>query len=922
MPFSFQQHTANGSTSVFSAAQIDGYLSLSHLYVYVNDVLKTAGTHYTLQSSPSLQITFQPAHIPANGQTVRIQRLTPTTVAGREVDFEDGSVLTASDLDRSALQLLFIAQESEDLGSGALGKSFDRLGWNAEGLPINSSTMGTAPASLATKGYVDTLALYGGTPTAPQAWAFSGDGVQDTFTLSPVANATDPNAFIVEVGGSILRPTTDYTIPSTSQIVFTAGAIPALGTNNIKVRNLGVSRSLNDSVSTAMIQDDAVTSAKLSNALVAKINETVTAADFGAVGDGVADDTAALSAAFQYAVPLKLPVILRGTYRVTGSVLPYVNLADGELHVICDGNVTINVDPASTAFFYVFIIQTTNVNNVSFTGGSLQIDCGQKAAYGMYLRHLSATQGGTVNIDCPVTILNVKQNSNNQNAAGIAVYGDYYRIDINDATVIGVERFDVGVCRGIEVGLGVGEVTIRRPYIKNVLHSPTDLKDADGIAVAGKPGPDVFNDWRAGRVVIEGATFVDCQGRSMKSQCSDTVVLAPRVYRKDVVTIASGHDFDFQFGGGIVRDAYLEYRLNGSTSPLGASYSPVVFQNRVQDRVLNASCINTTIVSDVAFDRFCSLVYSPTALSSTTVIDGLHIQPTAAISTAVITRSIAEFGNAESHVVAMPGVATITVRNVFGPIDAKGVGYTGYSGGAIASKLVAEATNIRNTLAPGAFSYAIGPISGTTIATLDSFVMRDNHNIRNVFFSYSGAMTEFDFSKLEVGNVFTIDLAGVGTILNAPPWQTGTGTRAFVEVLAIGGGNSGLTKIIRVTSFGNASGSTPRVFISTDNATTWRFVGACPPVTKTADFTVGASEDVLINNKSGSACVVTLPDASVWLGRRIRIKNTQAQQVNSASSNVVPLAGGAAGTAILANVSGRWADLVSDGTNWVIMGAN
>lgn len=91
------------------------------------------------------------------------------------------------------------------------------------------------------------------------------------------------------------------------------------------------------------------------------------------------------------------------------------------------------------------------------------------------------------------------------------------------------------------------------------------------------------------------------------------------------------------------------------------------------------------------------------------------------------------------------------------------------------------------------------------------------------------------------------------------------------------------------------------------------------PVTKTADFTVAATENMLINNKTGSACVVTLPAAASWTGRRITIKTTQAQAVNSASSNVVPRAGGAAGTAIVTGTAGNWAELVSDGTNWVIM---
>jgi hypothetical protein len=91
------------------------------------------------------------------------------------------------------------------------------------------------------------------------------------------------------------------------------------------------------------------------------------------------------------------------------------------------------------------------------------------------------------------------------------------------------------------------------------------------------------------------------------------------------------------------------------------------------------------------------------------------------------------------------------------------------------------------------------------------------------------------------------------------------------------------------------------------------------PVTKTADFTLADGEDYLINNKAGSACVVTLPAASSYTGRVVTIKTIQAQAVNSASSNVIPRAGGAAGTAILTGTAGNWATIVSNGTNWEIM---
>jgi hypothetical protein len=93
------------------------------------------------------------------------------------------------------------------------------------------------------------------------------------------------------------------------------------------------------------------------------------------------------------------------------------------------------------------------------------------------------------------------------------------------------------------------------------------------------------------------------------------------------------------------------------------------------------------------------------------------------------------------------------------------------------------------------------------------------------------------------------------------------------------------------------------------------------PVTKTADFTVAAGETWIINNKSGSTCTVTLPAASALPGRTITFQNYQNQTLVSASNNVVPRAGGAAGTSILDAVAGNWATLVSNGTNWVIMQA-
>jgi hypothetical protein len=94
------------------------------------------------------------------------------------------------------------------------------------------------------------------------------------------------------------------------------------------------------------------------------------------------------------------------------------------------------------------------------------------------------------------------------------------------------------------------------------------------------------------------------------------------------------------------------------------------------------------------------------------------------------------------------------------------------------------------------------------------------------------------------------------------------------------------------------------------------------PATETgASRTVLSTDNCIIANRAGTV-TLTLPDALAYSGRTIRIVTIQAQAVVSDSSNVVPLAGGSAGTAILAATAGKWADLWSDSSNWIITASN
>jgi hypothetical protein len=75
---------------------------------------------------------------------------------------------------------------------------------------------------------------------------------------------------------------------------------------------------------------------------------------------------------------------------------------------------------------------------------------------------------------------------------------------------------------------------------------------------------------------------------------------------------------------------------------------------------------------------------------------------------------------------------------------------------------------------------------------------------------------------------------------------------------------------------------------------------------------------------TGTGLTTTINLTTATNGRQYMIKNLSNATVISSASNVIPLAGGSAGTAILSagNVTPQWVTLVADGTNWHVMQSN
>jgi hypothetical protein len=173
--------------------------------------------------------------------------------------------------------------------------------------------------------------------------------------------------------------------------------------------------------------------------------------------------------------------------------------------------------------------------------------------------------------------------------------------------------------------------------------------------------------------------------------------------------------------------------------------------------------------------------------------------------------------------------------------------------------------------------------------------------------SFSGGTTGLTPNTATTG---AVTLAGTLDVDNG-----GTGQTTYTNGQLLIGNTTGntLTKATLTAGTGIAiTNGTGSISVATNGTVT-----TTAPVTKTADFSVASTDTWLINNKTGSTCTVTLPSPSTNTGRVLYFINYQNQLLVSASSNVVSRAGGAAGTAILDNVAGNWATIVSDGASWV-----
>lgn len=148
-----------------------------------------------------------------------------------------------------------------------------------------------------------------GTAGTISVQTFSGDGVETEFALA-AAPASENNTQVYI--GPAYQQKSEYSISGTT-LTFTDP--PPAGTDNIEVVTV-TTLALGETVANLVSYTPAGAGA-VERTVEGKLRESVSIKDFGAVGDGTTDDTAAIQAALTAGVRVYVPP---GTYKVTGAL--------------------------------------------------------------------------------------------------------------------------------------------------------------------------------------------------------------------------------------------------------------------------------------------------------------------------------------------------------------------------------------------------------------------------------------------------------------------------------------------------------------------------------------------------------------------------------------------------------------------------
>ena len=298
---------------------------------------------------------------------------------------------------------------------------------------------------------------------------------------------------------------------------------------------------------------------------VGTVDETgvISVRDFGAVGDGVTDDTAAISSAISAAMGSTL-FFPAGTYILKSTSTAQISKTLSGNITLRGDNATIKADPASQVNHMIYVTQV-NQYNVSISG--IIFDGNQKAQSLLRLDNNTGTAGASTALvsidDCEFRNgLGIVGGVGGQTGSiGLYITGGFRHVSVTDTKVINMNRQAASNVPGSTGTQGIAITPQSGKYTESanvsgclfadILNQETaagaNNQDTDGLAIFGglNTGGSTYVPCA---YTVTNNTFVNCKGRSVKIQ-SDEAIISNNVFRFAIKPCASSNTGLASFGG-------------------------------------------------------------------------------------------------------------------------------------------------------------------------------------------------------------------------------------------------------------------------------------------------------------------------------------------------------------------------------------